>query len=61
MRCARGQVVLKALPPGYGMKGGRVAQAVLTCFGIADCTAKAHGRRTPINVIRVRHAFLTGL
>jgi len=46
------KVVLRAVPPGFGLKGGKVAEAILTQMGIADCTAKAHGRRTPINVVR---------
>ena len=46
------QVVLRAVPPGYGLRGGPVAKAILTQMGIADCTAKAHGRRTPIAVVR---------
>ena len=46
------QVVLRAVPPGYGMKGGRIARAILKQFGIADCTAKAVGRRKPFSVVR---------
>ena len=46
------KVVLRAVPPGYGMKGSRTAKAVLTQMGISDCTAKAHGRRNPFSVVR---------
>jgi len=48
------RVVLRAVPPGYGMKGSRTTQAILTSMGIGDCTAKAVGRRTPFAVVRVR-------
>jgi ribosomal protein S5 len=34
------------------MKGGRIAKAILKQFGIADCTAKAVGRRKPFGVVR---------
>jgi small subunit ribosomal protein S5 len=47
------RVVLRAVPPGYGMKGGRIATAILTSMGIGDCTAKSVGRRTPFAVVRV--------
>lgn len=47
------KVVLRAVPPGYGMKGSRTAKAVLTQMGISDCTAKAHGRRNAFSVVRV--------
>mmetsp|Transcript_56614 Transcript_56614/g.156711 ORF Transcript_56614/g.156711 Transcript_56614/m.156711 type:complete len:142 (+) Transcript_56614:737-1162(+) len=46
------KVVLRAVPPGYGMKGSRTAKAVLTQMGISDCTAKAHGRRNAFSVVR---------
>lgn len=46
------KVILRAVPPGYGMKGGRIARAVLTQMGISDFTAKAHGRRKPFSVVR---------
>ena len=47
------RVVLRAVPPGKGQKGGNVAKAILTQMGIRDVTAKATGRRHPFAVVRV--------
>lgn len=46
------KVVLRAVPPGYGLKGSPMAQQILLQMGISDCTAKAHGRRHPYAVVR---------
>ena len=58
------KVVLRAVPPGYGMKAGRICEATLQSMGICDVTAKSHGRRKPLAVVQAlfkalaRHASL---
>jgi len=46
------KVVIRAVPPGYGMKAGRLVREILLQFGIADASAKAYGNRNPYSVVR---------
>jgi small subunit ribosomal protein S5 len=46
------RVVLRAVPPGWGTKGGKVVKTILEQMGISDCTGKAVGRRHPYAVVR---------
>lgn len=45
------KVYLRAVPPGFGLKGHDLIQEILTSFGISDCLAKSHGNRNIYNVV----------
>ena len=46
------KVVIRAVPPGYGMKAGRLVREILLQCGISDASAKAYGNRNPFSVVR---------
>jgi small subunit ribosomal protein S5 len=45
------RVYLRAVPPGFGLRGHDLIQEILTSFGISDCVAKSHGNRNIYNVV----------
>jgi small subunit ribosomal protein S5 len=45
------RVYLRAVPPGYGLRGHDLIQEILSAFGISDCCAKSHGNRNIYNVV----------
>jgi small subunit ribosomal protein S5 len=53
------KVTLLAVPPGYGLHGNPLICEILKYFGIADCTAKAHGNRNSYNVVYATFKALT--
>jgi len=54
------KVVIRAVPPGYGMKAGRLVREILLQFGISDSSAKAYGNRNPYSVVRATMKALKG-
>ena len=54
------KVVIRAVPPGYGMKAGRLVREILLQFGISDASAKAYGNRNPYSVVRATMKALKG-
>ena len=46
------KVVIRAVPPGRGMKGSSLTTEILYQCGIADASVKAYGNRNPYSVVR---------
>ena len=46
------KVYLRAVPPGFGLRGHNLVKEILVSFGITDCLAKTHGNRNIFNVVR---------
>ena len=46
------KVVIRAVPPGRGMKGSPLTTEILYQCGIADASVKAYGNRNPYSVVR---------
>eukprot|EP00588_Corethron_pennatum_P013266 CAMPEP_0194268848 /NCGR_PEP_ID=MMETSP0169-20130528/3101_1 /TAXON_ID=218684 /ORGANISM="Corethron pennatum, Strain L29A3" /LENGTH=370 /DNA_ID=CAMNT_0039010253 /DNA_START=32 /DNA_END=1144 /DNA_ORIENTATION=- len=45
-------VRIRAVSPGYGMRGSITTEHILYYFGITDACIKTHGNRNPYNVVR---------
>jgi small subunit ribosomal protein S5 len=52
------KVVLRAVPPGRGMRAGPLVREILEMMGVTDCSAKAYGNRNPYSVVRATYKAL---
>ncbi|KAI9145483.1 ribosomal protein S5, C-terminal domain-containing protein, partial [Paraphysoderma sedebokerense] len=46
------KVIMRAAPPGFGIRSNPNVHEVCRCAGINDISAKVYGSRNPINVVK---------